>query len=68
MKQISEEKLDEMFEHYIERKCKARKSYGYDEMWISGEADECKRWLEMFDVDVSYERVEPLIEKRMKEM
>ena len=67
MKQISEEKLEEMFEHYIERRCKAIDASGYDEMWICGEADECKRWLELFGVDVSYNRVQPLVDKMYKE-
>lgn len=66
---IDIEKLDEMFEHYIETKCKViNSSHGsQSEMWFSGECEEAERWLKLFGVDVSYEVVQPLIDKMMKE-
>ena len=70
---IDTEKLDEMFEHYIEIRCK-RAHFGYmshggqDEMWYCGEVEECERWLKLFGVDMSYGRVQPLVDKRMKEL
>ena len=64
---ITQEKLDEMFEHYIRVRINAAQSSGYNEGYCYGEADECKKWLEIFGVDVSYERVEPIIEERLKQ-
>ena len=65
---IAEEKLNEMFDHYIALMVKERQeSHGsYNEAWISGECEEAKLWLKMFGVDVSYGRVEPLVEKKCK--
>ncbi len=65
---ITEEKLNEMFDHYIDLEAKERQeSHGsYNEAWISGECEEAQRWLKMFGVDVSYDRVKPLVEERCK--
>lgn len=64
--EISEKKLDEMFERYINKRVEAARSSGYNEGYCYGEADECRKWLEMFGVDMSYERVEPIIEAKLK--
>ena len=70
---IDIKKLDEMFNHYIEIRCK--RAYfgnlshgGQDEMWYCGEVEECERWLKMFGVDLSYDVVQPLVDERMKEL
>lgn len=70
---IDIKKLDEMFNHYIEILCK--RAYfgnlshrGQDEMWYCGEVEECERWLKMFGVDLSYSVVQPLVDKKMKEL
>lgn len=65
---ITDEKLNEMFDHYVDLKVTARREAcgSYNEAWISGECDEARKWLELFGVDVSYNRVEPLIEEKCK--
>lgn len=67
---IPEQKLDKMYERYIELKCKAlHANHGsYDETWHYGECSEAEKWLEMFGYDVSYQTTEPLIASKYKEM
>lgn len=65
---ITDEKLNEMFDRYIDLKVTERREAcgSYNEAWISGECKEAERWLKLFGVDVSYSRVEPLIEEKCK--
>lgn len=65
---ITDEKLNEMFDHYIDLNVTAiREACGsYNEAWVSGECEEARKWLELFGVDVSYNRVKPLIEEKCK--
>lgn len=66
MATITDEKLNEMFDRYIDLKVTERMEAcgSYNEAWISGECKEAERWLKLFGVDVSYSRVEPLIKER----
>lgn len=58
---ITEEQLQEIFENYIFRRRYANKSTGYDGMWTCGEVKECEKWLKLFNIDLSYERIQPMI-------
>lgn len=66
---IDVEKLDEMFNHYLELRWKViNSSHGsQSEMWFCGECEEAERWLKMFGVDVSYEVVRSLLDEMRKE-
>ena len=72
---ITDEKLNEMFDHYIDLKVTERRETCYscnggwisgNGVWISGACKEAERWLRLFGVDVSYSRIEPLIEDRCR--
>lgn len=54
--------LQAIFEHYIERRIYVNNSIGYDKIWASGECKECERWLTLFGIDLSYERIQPMID------
>lgn len=56
--------IDEMFEHYIEKKRAGRREPqgSYNEAWVAGEAQEAELWLGKFGVDTSFETVNPMIE------
>lgn len=58
---VSEEALQKMFEHYIERRRYAQHSTGYNTIWVGGECDEAERWMVLFGIDISYERIAPMI-------
>ena len=66
---IPEQKLDEMYNRYIELKCKAlHATHGsQDEMWHEGECSEVEKWLEMFEYNTSYQTIRPLIAAKYKE-
>ena len=65
---ITDEKLNEMFDHYIDLKVTERREtcYSCNGVWISGACNEAERWLTLFGVDVSYSRIKPLIEERCR--
>lgn len=65
---IDVSKLDEMVEHYIDLKVKERREkYGtYNEAWINGEIEECKKWLKLFGVEFDYFTMEEMIKERIK--
>ena len=70
---ITDEKLNEMFDHYIDLKVTERRETYYscngvsgNGVWISGACNEAERWLTLFGVDVSYSRIKPLIEERCR--
>ena len=67
---IPEQKLDKMYERYIELKCKALHApHGsQDEMWHEGECAEAEKWLDMLGYDISYQTIRPLIDAKYKEM
>ena len=67
---IPEQKLDEMYNRYIELKCKAlHATHGsQDEMWHDGECSEAEKWLNMLGYDTSYKTIRPLIAAKYKEM
>ena len=52
-----------MFCRYIEKKRAVRKEIHatYNEAWVSGEIHELEYWLKKCGVDLSYERIEPMI-------
>lgn len=58
---ISREKIEEMFQHYIERRKYRSKSTGDDAMWSSGECSEAEKWLSLFGVDLDYCRIQEMI-------
>ena len=51
---------------HLEAKERQESHGSYNEAWIYGECEEAQRWLKMFGVDVSYDRVKPLVEERCK--
>lgn len=59
---ISKEQLQKMFEHYIDRMRYKQNSTGSDTIWTAGECEEAKRWLRLFGVKLSYERIQPMID------
>lgn len=50
MKQISGEKLKEMYDHYIDLRCKVIHSRhgSMDEEWYGGCCEEAEKWLALF--------------------
>ena len=58
------EKVEEMFQHYIkERKNEQREVPGtYNQGWLSGAYIEAEKWLKMFEIDFSNERIQPMLE------
>lgn len=68
MLEISTEKLQKMFEHYIERKRynQNHNSCSQDAIWSGGECEEAKRWLTLFGVDLSYERIQSMIDGKQE--
>lgn len=66
---IDVSKLDEMVEHYIDLKVKERReTHGtYNEAWMNGEIEECKKWLKLFGVEFDYFAIEEMIKERMEE-
>ena len=67
---IPEQKLDKMYERYIELKCKALyANHGsQDEMWYEGKCSEAEKWLKMFGYDTSYQTIRHLVATKYKEM
>ena len=64
---VSRKKLEEMFARYIERKRynQSVRSDSQDGLWSAGECAEAKKWLELFGVDLSYERIQSMIEGKV---
>ena len=64
---MTREKLEEMFAHYIERKRynQSVPSDSQDGLWSAGVCAEAKKWLEYFGVDLSYERIQPMIDGKV---
>ena len=58
---ITEEQLNEMFKHYIERRHYKQNSTGEDAIWAGGECEEAEKWLKLFGVDLDYFRIEEMI-------
>lgn len=69
MKQISGEKLKEMYDHYIDLRCKVIHSRhgSMDKEWYGGCREEAEKWLALFGVDTSYDVTHKAIVKRYKE-
>lgn len=64
---MSDDKLQEMFEHYIQHKRinQAHPSDSQDGLWTAGECSEAEKWLELFGVDLGYSRIQPMVEGKM---
>lgn len=69
MKTLSDVELNVMFEHYIKRKMynQSVTPGTQDDLYSAGECREAERWLALFGVDTSYERVQKLIKERREE-
>lgn len=61
---ISREFIEKMFEHYIERMRykQNQPSSSMNCMWAAGEVAEAKLWLEQLGVDLSYARIQPMVD------
>lgn len=63
--EIYKEKIQEMFEHYIERKRYNQTGClpgSHDDTFSAGELHEAEKWLKLFNVDLSHERIQPMVE------
>ena len=61
---IEYDKLQKMFERYIaSMRRKQNEAPGtYDDAWFSGVCEEMEVWLSCFGVDVSYSRIQPMVD------
>lgn len=58
---ISKKKIEEMFQHYIERKKYKQQATGDDTIWAAGECEEAEKWLSLFGVDLDYFRIQDMV-------
>lgn len=66
---VPDSTLKYMFDHYIERKYynQLHPSDSQDGLYSCGECAEAERWLDLFGIDTSWERVNALIKERYGE-
>lgn len=66
MKTLTEAEVNAMFEHYVERKMynQTQPSDSQDGLYSAGECREAERWLSLFGIDTSYERIHAIIAER----
>lgn len=65
--EISKEKIQEMFGYYIKRKQYNQAGCipgSHDDTFSAGELHEAEKWLRLFGVDLSYERIQPMVEEK----
>lgn len=56
--------IEEQFRKYIERRryIQFSRYSSADDLWYPGEIAEAEAWLKHFGVDISYERIQPIVE------
>lgn len=61
---ISRSFVETMFAHYVERVRRNQKCApsSQDGIWSAGEISEAGKWLKHLGVDLSYERIQPMVE------
>lgn len=63
---IKGEELEKMFQHYISRKKYKQESGGQDTIWSAGECSEAEKWLSLFGIDLSYFRIQDMVDGKAK--
>lgn len=61
---LKKEKVQEMFERYIKRKRynQSHSSSSQDGLWSAGECSEAEKWLTLCGIDLSYFRIQNMID------
>jgi len=62
--EIKRADVERMFKHYIERKRynQSKDSCSQDGLYSAGECSEAEKWLKLCGVDLSYERIQEMVE------